>query len=177
MPAALLALSDRSRKSFRRRDLYSNNDKNAIHLTGILSEGYGIIPKKIMKASDLGPYEKLLVAYMLSYTGAGNNECFPSYRTMEVDLQISRPTIAKALKKLEELGYIHKSKLFPGDPLRHNSKYCLRFLDMAIVNVANNRRQHREHSRATSLTRNNKINNISENHKLPSPYPKMERIK
>lgn len=148
-----------------------SNDNNAIHLAGVFSGGYGLIPKNIMRARDLGLYDKLVLAYMLSYTGAGKTECFPSYRTMESDLQISRPTLAKALKNLEERGYIKKSRLYPDDPLRHNNKYTIQFLDPPIVNHVNKRGKRSELSRLTTLTSNN--NSFNNKREMYQPLEKI----
>ncbi len=100
---------------------------NRIELSGIFSEGYGIIPKKLMR-SKLKIHEKAVLAYMLSYTGGGC-ECFPSYERIAADMQISKSTVAKIIKKITESGYIRKERLYPNDPMKHNNKYVLTFLN------------------------------------------------
>lgn len=80
-----------------------------IKLSGIMAEGYGVIPKALMRSKEIGVYEKTILAYMLSYTGGGS-ECFPSYNTMLEDLGISRDRLAKSLKILQEKNYINVRK-------------------------------------------------------------------
>lgn len=99
---------------------------NKIELAGIFSQGYGIIPKKLM-TEKIDKNIKLVLAYMLSFTGGGF-ECFPSIKKICDDLGISKPTIIKAIKQAEEIGYITKSELYPNNPLKHNNKYTLNFM-------------------------------------------------
>ena len=105
-------------------------ESNKIELSGIFENGYGIIPKKLMRA-NIDRNIKLILAYMLSYTGGGN-ECFPSIRTMAKDLKMSTATVIKYIKQAEVLHYISKSKLYPNNPLNHANKYKLVFLDVSI---------------------------------------------
>lgn len=95
-------------------------------LTGALSEGYGIVPKKMMKDKNITIYDKAVLCYMLSYTGSGNT-CFPSYASMIEHLGISKPTLSKSIKSLQESGYLEVSRLF-SDPMKHNNKYKIVFL-------------------------------------------------
>ncbi len=98
--------------------------ENIIELSGAFSEGYGIIPKKLMKSQDVSAYGKLVIAYMLSYTGAGN-ECFPGIETISKDLQTSKPTIIKAINELCDKKWIIKERMYPGNRMKHNNKYRL----------------------------------------------------
>lgn len=81
-------------------------------LTGIMSEGYGIIPKKLMKmqfsgtiGKQKGRSVKLVLSYLLSFSGAGNF-AFPGLSRICKDLEISRPAAIDALKNAEILGLI-----------------------------------------------------------------------
>ena len=103
-------------------------ENNKIELSGIFSEGYGVIPKALMKRKDLTISEKAIIAYFLSYTGGGNT-CFPSYAQICEDLQISKTTLSKCIHNIENKGYIKISALFPDDKLRHNYKYTLIFIE------------------------------------------------
>lgn len=85
-------------------------DSNKIELKGIFSRGYGTIPKNIMLTENLTAYDKLILAYMLSFTGGGIT-CFPSYKKMSTDLQISESTISKSIKNLSNKGFITKEKI------------------------------------------------------------------
>src|SRR5271157_5553417 len=104
------------------------DDSNKIELSGIFSNGYGIVPKRMMQNKNLNVYDKCILAYMLSFTGGGNS-CFPSYKKIAEDLCISEPTISKSLKNIISLGYIKKEKLYPDNKLKHNNKYILIFLN------------------------------------------------
>jgi DNA-binding Lrp family transcriptional regulator len=107
---------------------------------------------------------------MLSFSGGGN-VCFPSYKKIAEDLNISEPTIAKSLKKLNELKYIKTEKLYPNDKLKHNNKYTLSFLTEAtILNDIKSHAKPAKVSRLAKLSSNNNIlnnnilnNNISNN--------------
>jgi len=132
---------------------------NKIELSGIFSNGYGIIPKKLMQNKELNVYDKCILAYMLSFTGGGN-VCFPSYKKIAEDLQISEPTIAKSLKKLSGNGFIKIELLYPEDRLKHNNKYILSFLNEAtILNDVKSHATSDEVSRFAKLSSNNNINN------------------
>jgi hypothetical protein len=129
------------------------SESNKIELAGVFAQGYGIIPKMVMRATDIGPYAKLVLAYMLSYTGGGC-ECFPSYKRIGEDLRISAPTISKSIKNLIKAGYITVSKLYPENPLKHNNKYTISFL-----NDVKSRSKSRETTHAARFTSNNNKNN------------------
>jgi len=152
----------------------SGDNGNKIELSGIFSEGYGIIPKKLMRSKDIGLYEKAITAYMLSYTGGGN-ECFPSYKRIAEDLNISEPTIAKSIKRLVEKGYIRKEKLYPEDRLKHNNKYILAFMDTPILNEVKSHATPDLAPHSTTLSSNN--NTINNNNKKKFTAPTIEDVK
>lgn len=113
---------------------------NNILISGILSDGYGINPKKIWKLKIgeyhlkngkkiKGIYIKTIISYMLSYTGGGKNECFPSIKTIANDLEISKDIIINAINATVEMGLITKVEMYPNDPMKHNNKYILTFLN------------------------------------------------
>lgn len=155
---------------------------NKIELSGIFSEGYGIIPKKLMKMkigkvkiktqskeiTVKGITIKAVLSYFLSYTGAGN-ECFPSINTIASDLEISRDSVIYALRAAEEqLNLIDKQQMYPNDPLKHNNKYILKFLNSNTPNIQSKVEQHRESDGSTFEVvtleqNNNSINNNSIN--------------
>lgn len=116
--------------------------ENKIEFGGIFSEGYGIIPKKLMKmkfddkvGKQKGKNIKLVLSYMLSFTGAGKFDCFPSIESISNDLEISKPTVIEAINNAVNLGLISKEQMFPNDPLKHNNKYILKFMDIGGVNT------------------------------------------
>jgi len=144
-----------------------SDNGNKIELSGIFSEGYGIIPKKLMRSKDIGIYEKAVLAYMLSYTGGGN-ECFPSYERISDELGISKMTVSKSIKRIIATGFIRKEKLYPNDPLKHNNKYILTFLDstpsvLTTVQQTDSRSKSRVPSQYTTFTSNNNTTNNNSN--------------
>jgi len=149
---------------------------NNIKLSNIFSDGYGIIPKKLMQSKNISIYEKCILAYMLSFTGAGDT-CFPSYKRISEDLKISEPTISKALKKLLGLGYISISKRFK-DSLKTNNEYKLLFLgDSSVLNDV---KSGTKPDLVTVLNdvkcNNNSINNNNNNNIVNSPEKLEEGI-
>jgi len=92
-------------------------------LPDILSSGYGIIPKKFLKDKNIGPYAKLVGAYFLSYTGAGNDVCWPSQSTISEDLGISISSVKRGISELEDNGYLVKYRKFPDIPLNKLNEY------------------------------------------------------
>lgn len=96
----------------------------------IFSDGYGIIPKRIMRCKELSVYSKTVIAYFLSYTGGGRIECWPKIATIAEDLQISESTVKKAIIELVNNGLVEKLKLYD-DPLKNNNKYRITILENA----------------------------------------------
>lgn len=99
-------------------------------LEGIFENGYGIIPKKFMKmefgniiGKEKGQKVKLIICYLLSYSGAGNS-AFPGLNTIARDLEMSKMTVVAALKNAESLGLITIKK---GNRKKSNT-YILEFL-------------------------------------------------
>ena len=72
---------------------------------GILSKGYGIIPKLVMKDKDLTIESKAIYSYLCSYAGNGDT-AFPSVGLMCSDLGISETRYLKHRKTLLDKGYI-----------------------------------------------------------------------
>jgi hypothetical protein len=123
--------------------------------------------KKIGK--KIGKNIKLVLAYMLSYTGAGN-ECFPSIQTIANDLEVSTDLVIESIKISNELGLIDKKKMYPNDPLKHNNKYILKFLtsEKSNYDIRENRITCSDGSNfvvATVEQNNNSINNNNINNK------------
>lgn len=76
-----------------------------LKLQGVFSQGYGIIPKAIMKDKDLTIEAKAIYSYLASYAGAGNT-AFPSISLMISDLCIGEERFYKHRKLLVEKGYL-----------------------------------------------------------------------
>lgn len=98
-------------------------------LDGILSEGYGISPKALLRNKNISAYAKLVCCYFLSYTGAGKNVCWPTIKTISEDLIISESTVNRSIKELINVGYIEKNKLYKDNPLKTNNIYRLIILE------------------------------------------------
>lgn len=77
-----------------------------LQVKGVLSQGYGIIPKMLMKDDDLTIEAKAIYAYIASYAGAGST-AFPGVSLICHDLNISENRFHTHKKKLIEKGYIH----------------------------------------------------------------------
>lgn len=76
-----------------------------LKLEGVLSQGYGIIPKLVMKDKDLSIEAKSIYSYFCSYAGGGNT-AFPSVELICSDLGISENRLLKHRKQLIDKGYI-----------------------------------------------------------------------
>lgn len=70
-----------------------------INQRGIFSEGYGLIPKKVMKMTDLSIESKAIFAFFMSYSGAGST-AFPSVETILGFLGIGENRFYKFRKEL-----------------------------------------------------------------------------
>ena len=101
--------------------------EDKIKLQGIMSEGYGIIPKKVMKDEDLTIDAKAIYAFMASFAGAGNTS-FPSVKFITDKLGISRQRFNKHRKLLEDKGYITIKKERKSDGSWESNVYTLETL-------------------------------------------------
>ncbi|HBJ1648216.1 TPA: helix-turn-helix domain-containing protein [Clostridium botulinum] len=86
--------------------------------SGIYKEGYGIIPKSIMR-SNLSCGAKVLYAYICSFTGAGNS-AFPSLELMCNELGMSEKKIYKCRKELIDNNLIAIEKKRIGSKYTNN---------------------------------------------------------
>ncbi len=79
--------------------------EDKLRTEGVLSLGYGIIPKLVMKDKDLTVEAKAIYAYISSYAGNGSS-AFPSVSLICSDLDIGENRFHKHKKVLIEKGYI-----------------------------------------------------------------------
>lgn len=85
-------------------------DKKDMLKTGsVLSAGYGIIPKLVMKDKDISIEAKAIYAFLCSYTGKGDT-AFPGIGIITGHLEISEHRFYKHRKALLEKGYISLTK-------------------------------------------------------------------
>lgn len=85
----------------------------------IMSQGYGIIPKSIMRDKTLSIESKAIYAYLASFAGAGS-ESFPSVELIIVELNISENRYYKYRQELIEKGYIKIHANRKGNRRTHN---------------------------------------------------------
>lgn len=79
--------------------------ENLLIVEGINAQGYGSIPKLVMKDRRLTPQAKAVYAYFCSYAGTGST-AFPKVSQVMYDLNMSNKTFYKHLKQLTDFGYI-----------------------------------------------------------------------
>ena len=77
---------------------------------GVNAQGYGTIPKLVMKDRRLTPQAKAIYAYFCSYAGCGST-AFPKVSQIMYDLNISNKTYYKHFDLLTEFGYITVVKI------------------------------------------------------------------
>lgn len=83
------------------------NDK--VKVTGVLSNGYGLSPKMVMRDKNLSVEAKAIYAYMSSFAGNGES-AFPKIETACNDLNMSKNRFIKHRRDLLERGYISIEK-------------------------------------------------------------------
>lgn len=81
----------------------TNTDR--LVLEGVFSQGYGMIPKAVMRDRDLSIEAKAIYGYLASYAGAGNT-AFPSVSLMLGDLGIGKNRFYNHRDQLIEKGYL-----------------------------------------------------------------------
>ena len=141
-------------------------NKNKLNVKGVMSEGYGIIPKKVMKDKDLSIDAKAIYAFISSYAGAGSTS-FPSVNLITDMLGISRQRFNKHRKLLEDKGYITiNNKRTPGGSWGNNV-YTLETLPelrkLTSVNLTSD-----NPTSGNVTTNNNTINNNTINNNTDS---------
>lgn len=83
----------------------NNNIKDILKVEGIMSKGFGIAPKIIMRDTRLSIEAKAIYCYLQSFAGSAGS-AFPSRETILSELQISKDRYYKYLNQLIEYGYI-----------------------------------------------------------------------
>ena len=131
--------------------------EDKIKLQGIMSEGYGVIPKKVMKDKTLTIEAKAIYAFMASYSGNGNTS-YPSVEYITDFLDISRHRFNRHRKLLEEKGYISVSQeRKKGSKFTHNV-YTLEFIPQVQFTTSEKRTSEKRTSE-NDTTNNNTFNN------------------
>ena len=84
--------------------------ENLLLVEGVNAQGYGTIPKLVMKDRRWTPQAKAIYAYFCSYAGCGST-AFPKVSQIMYDLNISNKTYYKHFDLLTEFGYITVVKI------------------------------------------------------------------
>lgn len=84
-------------------------NNNVLFCTGIYKDGYGMIPKAVMKNKKISFEAKAVYAYICSYAGSGG-KAFPSLQKICEELGISEKRLYKYRKELVDNGLIIISK-------------------------------------------------------------------
>ena len=90
-----------------------------IQSEGIYKNGYGIIPKSVMRDKNLSIEAKAIYSYICSFAGAGAS-AFPSVKLMLKELNISENRFYKHMKSLTEMGYIKIDRERKGNRVGNN---------------------------------------------------------
>lgn len=97
---------------------------NSIKLEGIFSNGYGIIPKSIMRDTEISAEAKAIYAYLSSFAGSGNT-AFPSVSLMCHELGMGENRFYKHRKQLVDKDYISIEKVQEQNGTWQNNVYTL----------------------------------------------------
>ena len=87
--------------------------------SGIYKEGYGVIPKSVMRNSKLSLSAKAVYAYICSFAGSGGN-AFPSLELICSELNISEKKMYKCRKELIDNNLITVEKKRIGSKYSNN---------------------------------------------------------
>ena len=139
------------------------NEENGLELKGVMSEGYGIIPKKVMNDTGLSVEAKSIYAFIASYSGNGNT-AFPTVDYITHKLNISRQRFNKHRKQLEDKGYITvKQERQEGSQFNHNI-YTIEYIPMPWLSFPTSENPTSQNPTSQNVTtNNNSINNNSIN--------------
>ena len=132
----------------------------------ILRDGYGIIPKIVMRDKNLSIEAKAIYAYLIAFAG-DKKTCYPSRDLMCKELGISINRFTKHLKTLKESGYIKVERVKSGN-LKAKNIYeiimderdrCINFRDIENEYLEN---EYLENEYLENeYTNNNSLNNNS----------------
>lgn len=98
---------------------------DVLKLEGVMSKGYGIIPKLVMMDQDLSIEAKAIYSYIASYAGNGDS-AFPSIKKICYDLQINEKRFSRHKKVLLEKGYIEVTQERKGGGMFASNVYTIK---------------------------------------------------
>ena len=110
-----------------------SKDEVRLQNTSILSNGYGLIPKKISRDKDLTMEAKAIYGYLASFAGSGGY-CYPSKELMISELGTTEKRFNKNIKILKEHGYIKVHKRRKGN--RNDSNLYELLMDIRDIEIA-----------------------------------------
>lgn len=90
-----------------------------LQMEGVMAQGYGIMPKVVMRDRRLTVDAKAIYAYMVSFAGAGQT-AFPKRATILADLCISKTSFYKHFQLLLDHDYIRIKRQKVGNLLGRN---------------------------------------------------------
>lgn len=135
-------------------------------LEGIFKNGYGYIPKSVMKSRNISIKAKAVYAYLCTYAGK-QGTAYPGRELMCYDLQIGQDTLNKCIKELVKTGFIFKKQQrTPGNKF-DNNLYTINFnvnLDeplpknAVMENLSNGKNPSHENSVMEVSDNNNTVN-------------------
>ena len=108
-------------------------DEVRLQSTSILSNGYGLIPKKITRDKELTMEAKAIYGYLASFAGSGGY-CYPSKELMISELGTTEKRFNKNIKILKEHGYIKVHKRRKGN--RNDSNLYELLIDIRDIEIA-----------------------------------------
>ena len=152
----------------------------------ILRDGYGIIPKIVMRDKNLSIEAKAIYAYLIAFAG-DKKTCYPSRDLMCKELGISINRFTKHLKTLKESGYIKVERVKSGN-LKAKNIYeiimderdrCINFRDIENEYLENeyleNEYLENEYTNNNSLNNNSLNNNSVNNNSINKKEKKKKR--
>jgi len=126
-------------------DNFSNDLFGRIRTKGIMSTGYGLVPRTAMEDDHLNIYAKAIYCYYCSYTGAGDT-AYPKLDDILYHLSIKESTYLRYRKELIEYGYITLTQ-------RHvEGRYCVP--DVTLMNEIDKERNKIKPNTDSSIKKN-----------------------
>lgn len=156
-------------------------EENKLNITGINSNGFGIIAKLVMQDRNLSLGAKGVYAYFCSYAGAGNI-CFPSRKKMCYDLGISQDTLSKYLKELIKSSYVSCEQIKENGKFSHNvytinTQIPLPKLPLPKISVSENFGTENLDTNNNNYKNNNYYNNNNITHRNENEKINVESLK
>ena len=138
------------------------NRNNEIKLEGILSKGYGIIPKLVAQDTKLTAEAKAIYSYLCSYAGAGQT-AFPSVSLMVHHLDMSENRFYKHRKYLVDRGYVSIERVRTDNGFSKNIYTLNQSVPLQNEGIGNEGIQNEDIRNKGTNNNSIKINNINKN--------------